>query len=163
MVTMLGYAEASGGTNDPPVVVPPRVNQVVDYYQRNNNLSLSLASVSNSYCLMEALFNLWGDPQQIVIPAGTLSSTVPDPSSLGVGHGEVPLWFSANLAGLNSGGPPPNLLPPWPVAVTRSDVLLANGNTGSPADDSHQRMMTRVPPTNYLFFPHRSRTPAVLP
>jgi hypothetical protein len=114
VVVDLGYILASASANDQSVTVPSRVNQVQDYYQRNSNFALSGASVLNSP--WEAAFNLWGDPRQITIadPSTTLAYAV-NISSLGVGHGEVPLWYLTNLAVLTNGSPPPNPLPPWPA------------------------------------------------
>ena len=132
-VAEIGYCLASIIANDPPVTVQSRVNQVVDYYQNNSNFALSRASVLHSYCL-EALFNLWGDPAEITIadPAKTASSTF-DISSLGVGHGEVPLWFATNLGVLTDGSPPPNPLPTsWSPKPSGSRTESSAGGIVSP-------------------------------
>jgi uncharacterized repeat protein (TIGR03803 family) len=113
----IGYFVASVRANDPTITVAPRVNEAQDFYQTNSNFGLSLASLKNSP--WEAAFNLWGVPSQITIAdtSKTLSTSLGYPvniSSLGVGHGEVPLWYLANLGSLTNGGPPPAPVPPWP-------------------------------------------------
>jgi uncharacterized repeat protein (TIGR03803 family) len=120
VVLDIGYMVASVRANDPSITVAPRVNEAQDFYQNNSNFGLSLASLKNSP--WEAAFNLWGVPSQISIadPSQTLSTSLGYPiniSSLGVGHGEVPLWYLSNLASLTNGGPPPAPVPPWPGAA----------------------------------------------
>ena len=138
VVANLGNDLVNAIDQDPAITVPPRVNQVVDYYQHNDNFALSLRSVENSYCCMEAVFNLWGDPAEITIadPATTLSATF-DISSFGVGHGEVPLWFGTNLQVLTNGSPPPNPLPSsWlPPASWSSQSGSSSPDGNSPPPD----------------------------
>ena len=117
------YENENTIANDPSISVPPRVNEVQDYYQQNRAFfglfGVSVASIGNSP--WEEVFNLWGDPGQITIanPATTLNYTV-NISSTGVGHGEVPLWYLTNLAVLTNGSPPPNPVPPWPADDPRA-------------------------------------------
>lgn len=133
VVLDIGYFVASVYANDPSITVLPRVNQAQEYYQTNSNFALSSSSLLNS--LWEAVFNLWGVPGQITVadPSTTLAYAV-DLSSLGVGHGEVPLWYLTNLASLTNGSPPPTPPPPWlaqdqpgdppPASDPSSDQLL---------------------------------------
>ena len=114
IVAQLAFDYASHSADDPSITVPPRVNQVLDYYQTNSNFGLSIPALEQSP--LEGVFNLWGVPGQITIvsPAMTPSSTI-DISSLGVGHSEVVSWYLTNLAVLTNGSPPPDPLPPWPA------------------------------------------------
>ena len=120
----IGYLVKSYLADDPPITVQQRVNQVQDFYQTNSTFSLTYTNALLKNSPWETVFNLQGDPNQIMADNGvTLVQTV-NLSSLGFGHGEVPLWYLAYLSFLTNGSPPPNPPPPWPVPTSRSGGVI---------------------------------------
>jgi hypothetical protein len=96
-VILAGYLAFEAIAQDPPVVIPGRVNEVEQFWQQNTWDVPPLGS--------ESILNLWGlDPGSIQYgdPTFTLEFNYPLTGVAGIGHSEVHDYYQANFI---PGGP----------------------------------------------------------
>jgi hypothetical protein len=98
--------------HDPPIVVPPNVDQVLDFDEQTAPGSLGFLNgflaTHDPTQLLEFMFSLWGetaasivDQSGVVIEQKSLTNMFVPGLGL-IGHAEVPLWYMDYVVGTNS-------------------------------------------------------------
>lgn len=92
LVVFVGYVDAQAIMNDPPIVVPPNVDLVTEYYQETPSRQTPWSDVE------EHLLNLWGLPPSDITIEDSQSTLfqhqfVPPPT----GHSEMTTWYTDNI------------------------------------------------------------------
>jgi hypothetical protein len=100
------YRKAQQLLHDPPIVIPPYVAYVSDYYQ--HSLAWQLPPVTSQFpFIKESVLNLWGQSPDLITIENSQDTVWGNQKLLAppVGHAEVPVWYTQHIVSELYNGP----------------------------------------------------------